>query len=356
MSFTPTTPPPASPANSAAAPQIICLGEVLQDCLADQMGVGLGEVTSWTAYFGGAPANVACGLVKLGIPTAFIGCIGQDAPGEAIQTYFEAIGVNTLGLQREATLPTRQVLITRTLDGDRQFAAFTGQLPTTAFADTQLQAAALPAQLFSSAQYLVMGSLGLAAPTTAATMQAALQLAQQNQLTVFLDVNWRPIFWEEPETNLAAIQAQIKVWLLQAQILKLTDEEALWLFGTSSPSKIAKWWQLQQPDPNAKILAVLVTAGEAGCSYWLAGNLGQVPAFKMPVIDTTGAGDSFVAGFLQQLCRHGQAALADPQTAQAMVTYASAVAALTTTQPGAVTSQPTAEQVEQWLDQTLKSG
>lgn len=57
---------------------VLCLGEILFDCLADQPGIPLNQVQSWTIYPGGALANVACGLVKLGTPTALISTVGQD--------------------------------------------------------------------------------------------------------------------------------------------------------------------------------------------------------------------------------------------------------------------------------------
>ncbi|MDY7015050.1 MAG: PfkB family carbohydrate kinase, partial [Cyanobacteriota bacterium] len=59
-------------------PRVLCLGEILFDCLADQTGRSLDAVESWTPYPGGAPANVACALTKLGTPSAFMGCVGQD--------------------------------------------------------------------------------------------------------------------------------------------------------------------------------------------------------------------------------------------------------------------------------------
>ena len=65
-------------------PQIICIGEVLFDCLADQLGKELKDVISWTAYPGGAPANVACGLVKLGVSAAFLCCVGRDQAGDEL--------------------------------------------------------------------------------------------------------------------------------------------------------------------------------------------------------------------------------------------------------------------------------
>jgi fructokinase len=67
------------------------------------------------------------------------------------------------------------------------------------------------------------------------------------------------------------------------------------------------------------------------------------------VVDTTGAGDSFLAGLIHQLCQRGISSLNDPQVAHEIVTYASAVGALTTMNPGAIAAQPTAEQVRQFL-------
>lgn len=325
------------------SPQVLCLGEVLQDYIADQLGVSLTEVKSWTPYFGGAPANVACGLAKLGIPTGLISCIGTDPTGVAVLQELQTRRVDTTGIQHHPSVPTRRVYVTRTTTGEREFAGF-GGLDSHAFADTQLQAAQIPPSLFQGAQYLVMGSLGLASPVTAAAMQFALKLAQAHDITVMVDVNWRPIFWKQPEQA----PTVLKPWLGQANLLKLAKEEAEWLFDTPDPSAIAHWWQ-GQASPNQRLLGVVVTAGEFGCDYWLQGKTGHVPAPPVTVVDTTGAGDSFVAGLLYQLCRLGIDNLGNPTTAQAIVTYASVCGALTCTQAGAIAAQPTAAQVEAFL-------
>ena len=87
-------------------PRVICLGEILYDLLADQPGQPLEKVESWTAYPGGAPANVACALVKLGTPSAFVGCVGQDEPGNALSELLQEVGVDTTGIQHHPTAPT----------------------------------------------------------------------------------------------------------------------------------------------------------------------------------------------------------------------------------------------------------
>lgn len=78
-------------------------------------------------------------------------------------------------------------------------------------------------------------------------------------------------------------------------------------------------------------------------------NEGKIPAFAVSVVDTTGAGDSFLAGFIHQLSEHGIHNLNDAETAKRIITYASAVGALTTTKAGAIASQPTAMEVETFL-------
>ncbi|WP_138499331.1 carbohydrate kinase family protein [Nostoc sp. PA-18-2419] len=317
-------------------PRVLCLGEILFDCLADQLGLKLEEVKSWTPYPGGAPANVACALVKLGTPTGFIGAVGEDESGNALVKLLQDVGVETIGVQSHPTAPTRQVYVTRDLAGDRTFAGF-GEYDTSEFADTRLQAKQLPNSLFQEADFLVFGTLELAYPESEQAIHRALELAEQFDLKIVLDVNWRPVFWHDP--NIA--HQKIPELFNKVDFLKLSKEEAEWLFETTDPGAIT--YRL------ASIEGVLVTDGENGCSYCLGENEGKLPSFSIPVVDTTGAGDSFLAGFIHQLTQHGIHSLRDAETAKRIVTYASAVGALTTIKPGAIASQPTAAEVEAFL-------
>ncbi|MEA5509580.1 carbohydrate kinase [Crocosphaera sp. UHCC 0190] len=319
-------------------PQILCLGEILFDCLADQLGKELVDVTSWTAYAGGAPANVACALTKLGTQAAFIGCLGQDKPGNELVSLLEKTEINITGIQRHSTAPTRKVYVTRSLKGERNFAGF-GQIETHKFADTQLLAKNLPESIFINAKYLVIGTLLLAYPNSKQALEKALELAKKHRVSIFVDINWRPMFWEDLE----AAQPLIMSLLHQSDFLKCSQEEAQWLLNTETPQKIAQYF------PNLQ--GILVTAGEKGCNYYLGKNQGQIDTFPVKVIDTTGAGDSFVAGFLHQSCLKGDLLLSDPKIAREAIIYASAVGALTTTQPGAIAAQPTGEEVSLFLTQ-----
>ncbi|MBD2104925.1 carbohydrate kinase [Leptolyngbya sp. FACHB-261] len=322
------------------SPHVICLGEVLFDYLADQSGREYAEVTSWTPYPGGAPANVACGLAKLGTSSAFIGCVGSDEAGDTLISVLRSDGVEVSGVQRHSTAPTRLVYVTRSEEGERTFAGF-GDLDTTRFADAFLNQDQLPVPLFEAADFLVLGTLELAYPQTRAAIETALQLCEQNFVKILLDVNWRPMFWPDP----AQAEAPIRALMQRVDFLKLSDEEAQWLFGTMDPGVIAH--RLGQVE------GVFVTAGAQGCAYCLGGNEGKVPALSVKAVDTTGAGDAFVAGLLHQLNQTAVSNLNDPQRAQAIVRYANAVGALTTTAPGAIAAQPTAAAVDVLLRQVV---
>ena len=317
-------------------PSVLCLGEVLFDCLADQLGLKLEEVKSWTPYPGGAPANVACALVKLGTSAGFMGAVGEDEPGNKLVKLLQDVGVDTTGVQRHPTAPTRQVYVTRDSGGDRTFAGF-GKYDTSEFADTYLQSAKLSPALFAEADFLVLGTLELAYPESEQAVLRSLELAEQYNLKIILDVNWRPVFWQDENTAKTKILALLK----RFDFLKLTKEEAQWLFDTNDPGAIT--YRLNSLE------GVLVTDGEHGCAYCLGENEGKMPAFPMSVVDTTGAGDGFLAGFIYQLQQVGIKNLKDAETAKRIVTYASAVGALTTIKPGAIASQPTAAEVDAFL-------
>lgn len=318
------------------SPRVLCLGEILFDCLADQVGRSLEAVESWTPYPGGAPANVAAALVKLGTPAGFVGCVGEDAPGEELVQLLTEIGVDTQGIQRHPSAPTRQVYVVRSESGEREFAGF-GDLDTSQFADALLQASQLPEKLFEEADFLVLGTLEMAYPTTREAIFQALKWANLYDVKIFLDVNWRSMFWPHPEEAIPLIQDLVK----QVDFLKLAVEEAELLFNTADPGAIT--YRLNTLE------GVLVTDGDKGCRYCLGENEGLVEAFKVPVVDTTGAGDAFSAGFLHQICQQGIGPLTDAGKAREMVRYASAVGALTTMQAGAIASQPTATQVDEFL-------
>ncbi len=316
---------------------VICLGETLIDLLANQLGRSLTEVESWTPYSGGAPTNVACGLVKLGTPTALIGCLGNDEFGTNLTQILTEIGVDLTYLQTHPSAPTRQIYVTRSIDGDRTFAGFLHDIPTDRFADAFLAADRITESLFVTAQLLAIGTISLAYPDSYRATYRALELARQFHLKVFIDINWRPMFWDDID------RAKVEIYevLNRADFIKMSDEEAQWLYGSIDPQIV------HQRLPNCQ--GIFITAGAKGCDYLLADRAGFVPSFDVTAIDTTGAGDSFVAACIHQLVRLGSAGIQAAETAANLVKYAAAAGALTTLAPGAIDAQPTHARVLNFL-------
>lgn len=314
---------------------IICLGECLIDRLFDIGKNPQNTSEKWTDYPGGAPANVATAIAKLGTPTRMVSCLGKDDLGDWLVQVVEDQGVRCQ-IQRVATAPTRIVLVERDESGDRRFVGFSASDPS-AFADAHLSPAWIDAIDFTGVDYLVMGTLGLAYPTTAKAMERARDKAQQAGAKIVIDLNWRPVFWPDP----SIAHETIRSFLTAADLIKLSLEEARWLLDTDSAAEIVQHF--------SQCGAVLLTDGSHGSTCATQHHRVSLPAFAVDSIDTTGAGDAFLAGILHQLCQQGWESLQGADKIEQILRYASVVGALTTMQPGAIAAQPTPQAVNEFL-------
>ena len=313
----------------ALDPVVVCIGEALMDRLGPPGGDPAVDLPV-DDRLGGAPANVACGLARLGSTVAFAGRLGQDVTGEAFVRLFAERGLETAFLQRDAERPSRIVLVRRALDGERQFQGFAGDQGL-GFADQALAVAPLP-----SSRWLLIGTIPLASSTSAAALRSALEQARGRGTAIALDVNWRPTFWDpaaDPGAGpSAAAKAAMQPLLEQAALIKLAREEAVWLFQSSDPGAIQRALP-QRPD-------VVVTDGAAPVRWQLGADSGQQAAFQPPtVVDTTGAGDAFTAGLLHRW----------DAAPQERIQFAAACGALVCGGTGGIDPQPTQAQVEAFL-------
>ena len=309
---------------------VICLGEALIDRLGPLGGDPACDQPV-DDRLGGAPANVACGLTRLGTTVAFVGRVGGDAIGADFQRLFSQRGADTSMLQLDPSHPTRIVLVRRSLDGERQFQGFAGDQGD-GFADQALQPVALP----STACWLLVGTIPLASPQSAQALLDAVALARSHGIALALDVNWRPTFWDATADPVAgptqAARSAIRPLLEQAALIKLAREEALWFFAGDDPGVISSGLP-QRPD-------VVVTDGAAPVRWCIGGESGTQPALSPPqVVDTTGAGDAFTAGLLHRWL----APVAE------RLRFAAACGALVCAGAGGIDPQPTEAQVEAFL-------
>jgi fructokinase len=325
---------------SALAPRVLCLGEALVDRLGPLGGdPSTASVADCDDRLGGAPANVACALARLGTPVGLIGRLGEDAIGAAFRDLFRQRDVAVQALQRDASHPSRVVLVRRHANGERVFQGFAGD-QALGFADQMLDRAELEAVwpgLAEQASWLLVGTIPLASMASADCLQWVLAQAKAAGLALAVDVNWRPTFWN-PEADPAAgptadAQALIQPLLEQVSLLKLAREEALWFFGSDDPAVIAAGLP-QQPD-------VVVTDGAEPVRWFIAKEAGSMPVFPpAQVIDTTGAGDAFTAGLLHCWDR--------PVTER--LRFASACGAMVCSGAGAIDPQPREQDVLAFLN------
>lgn len=312
-------------------PTVLCYGLALWDALADQIGISRAQVRSWTPYAGGAGLNVACGLGKLGIPGALIAGVGQDEWGNQLLDTLHSHHVCTNNIQKLPYL-TRIVEVTRGKDGEREFAGFRPP-DYQNFADAHVAFR----EPHGTPQYLYIEALMLAFPVARETCYQLVTWALDRGIMILVDVNWRPVFWSDGKLA----QLLTRKLLGHVQMVKLTQDEAQWLFATDDPSLI------QQKYPN--LTCILVTQGAQGCDYQIGAYRGHCPTFGVNAVDTTGAGDAFVAGWLHQLVTQENTLFNNANILHQALRWASAVAALSTTAPGAITQAPDVETVQAFL-------
>ena len=334
-----------------APPQVLCLGEALVDRLGPPGGDPATDHPC-DDRLGGAPANVACGLARLGTPVAFLGRLGRDPIGEAFATLFAARGVDTRALQWDGHLPSRIVLVRRDASGERSFEGFAGggaEPGAAQFADQALEAEGLSAALgplLAQARWLLVGTIPLASPAAASALQLACRQAAAAGVALALDVNWRPTFWDaaaDPASGPGpqAIAA-MRPLLEQAALLKCAREEAEWLFGSASAAEVSAALP-QRP-------AVVVSDGAASLSWCIGGLSGRQSALPVTVADSTGAGDAFTAGLLHRLAAEPPLLAApDPAAIAAALRFAAACGALVCQGAGAIDPQPDSAGVQAFL-------
>ena len=317
---------------------IITLGEVLIDLT--QTGLDDGGFKRYTAFPGGAPANVAVAAARLGAKTGFIGKVGADAFGRELRLVLSRNGVDTAGLYETRKAPTTMAVVSVAPDGDRSFSFYRSP-----GADTLLTAdEALDALkgYDTPVKVLHVGSLSLTDEPSRGATVAAMRFAETVGALVSYDPNYRDSLWES-ETE--AIKKMTEP-MPYTDVLKVSEEEMFLLTGTHD----LRMGSLELASMGPKL--VVVTMGARGAYYRLGIHTGAAEGVSVKVADTNGAGDAFLGALLTRLARRGAESLKDlpPKELEEMVAFANRAAALACTRAGAIPALPTLEEVERDAD------
>ncbi len=303
---------------------VLCFGELLIDFVALESGVTVGEASGFVKAAGGAPANVAVAVARLGLPAAFMGKVGDDPFGHYLVDLLNANQVDTSGCLFDPTARTALAFVSLTAEGDRSFMFY--RHPS---ADMLIRPDEINAEVIRRYQAFHFGSISLISePSRSATLHAV-QTAQAAGLLISYDPNLRLALWPDE----AAARAGMLIGLDYAQVLKISAEEVEFLLGTRDVSGL---WRPQMQ-------LIMVTHGPDGATFYTRAASGHVPGFRVNTVDTTGAGDAFVAATLTKLLELGagyEAHLTE------ITRYACMVGALTTLAKGGIPALPTREQVE----------
>lgn len=292
---------------------------VLGDAVVDLLPDGEGRLLQCP---GGAPANVAVGIARLGGKSGFIGRVGDDPFGRFMRQTLQQENVDTHYLSTDAGQRTSTVVVALDEHGERTFTFMVR--PS---ADLFLQAEDLP--VFTAGQWLHVCSIALSAePSRSTTFEAMAQITRAGG-SVSFDPNIRTDLWQDPQLLHHCLQRALSL----ADVVKLSEEELAFISGTEDiASGMAQLYDRFQP----KLL--LVTQGKAGVLAAFQQRTIHFPARPVVSVDTTGAGDAFVAGLLASLAAHGFPA--DVASLEPILALAQTCGALATTAKGAMTALP----------------
>lgn len=315
---------------------VVCLGELLIDFVPTVTGTDLRGAETFRKAAGGAPANVAVGLARLGVPTAFLGKVGEDGFGHFLAGTLAEAGVNTASLRFDGAARTALAFVSLAANGERDFLFYRQPSADMLYTPEEVDEAAI-----ARARVLHIGSISLIAePARAATLHAV-ALARKHGLRVSYDPNLRLPLWPGAE----AAREGLRLGLREAEIVKIGEEEVEFLTGERDPLAGARaLW-------HDRMILMAVTRGASGCLWLTREAQGEVPGFAVEPVDTTGAGDAFTAGLLAGLLDQGLApgALSQPGVLDSLCRFANAMGALTTTARGAIPSIPGRNAVREFL-------
>ncbi len=312
-----------------AQPEIICLGEALIDILPTVYGSSIVATGEMKMAAGGAPANVAVGLARLGTRSGFIGRVGDDFFGYHLKEILEANGVDTSHLIMDPLIHTGLAFVSWNEIGDANYLFY--RQPS---ADTMLQPEDIDLAYLAGAKVLQFGSLLLATEPSASATFHALQVAAKAGLLLSYDLNLRLSNWPHEEAALSAVNKPLGF----ANIIKLNRHELGFLTGETDPEVgTARLWQ-------DHFRLVVITMDKSGCFYRTANSHGFVPSRPVRAVDTVGAGDGFMAGVLDGLRRANFSF--DDTSVQMACRQAVAVGALTVSKPGGIPAMPYRQEVD----------
>ncbi|WP_224484192.1 carbohydrate kinase family protein [Robertkochia aurantiaca] len=305
---------------------VYCIGELLIDFVGEGHKGGIAEAAAFLKKAGGAPANVAAAVSRLGGKAYFVGAVGKDAFGDFLKATLSENGVNTDNLQRSGEFTTL-AFVSLDQDGERDFVFNRGADADLAYDDELAGKMKGSVVHFGSATGFLEGTL-------AATYHRYLEsLSNTDGTLISFDPNFRGDLWKH---NQGEFIDKSKDFLGKAHLAKFSIEEARLLSGEQDTALAAEKLL------DSGLQCCTITLGKEGTYLACGGKHSVVGSIAVNAVDTTGAGDAFIGCLLSQLAESDKplALLQDHPAMKEMVMIANKAGALTTMGYGAIPSLP----------------
>ncbi len=284
---------------------------------------------------GGAPCNVLAMLQKLGKKTAFIGKVGADMFGNQLKKAVEEVGIDTRNLIMDKKYHTTLAFVHTYPDGDRDFSFYRDP-----GADMMLTKEEVQKELIQSSRIFHFGTLSSTHEGVREATRHAIELAKEAGCIITFDPNLRPPLWN----SLEDARKEIEYGMTKCDVLKISDNEVEFLFGTTDYDKGAALIREKYNIP-----LVLITMGKDGSrAYYKDMRVEVAPFLQENTIETTGAGDTFCASSLNYVLEHGLEDLTE-ENLKELLTFANAAASLITTRKGALRVMPSKKEVLEFI-------
>jgi fructokinase len=304
---------------------ILISGEALIDLIPDPE-----KDSRYDAVLGGSPYNVAIGLARLGAPTTFISRISNDANGERLAAALERAGADLALVARDSRPSTLAFVMRGTARTGSRYAFY---LDATAFDGDWPFPEVWPA----AARHLHVGSISAIVPRHGERVVAALSRAR-SQATTSFDPNIRPLVTPDRASVVALVERQVAL----ASLVKSSEEDLEWLYPGRAVEDSLSDWASRGP------AFCVATLGGHGAVARFGSQRLHAAAPLIDVVDTVGAGDSFMSALLAAMDRDGalgpRAAAPTGERLQTWLHFAARASAITCTRKGS--DPPTLAEVE----------
>ena len=321
---------------SEAQKGLCAIGEALIDFIPERKGQRLKDVAAFKRAAGGAPANVAGAVSRLGLPARLLTKTGNDAFGDYLIESFNSAGIDTSFIKRDSTKETPLAFVSLADDGNRDF-----QFYRKNSADLFYSPEDLTPEVLDGCGILHFGSVDLVESPMKQAHRKLLRMAAEKGIMISFDPNLRPSLWNDD----VKLKETVLEFMPQADIVKISEEELEFITGKT---------EIREALPEllqGKTRCVLYTCGKDGAAAYTEQWSVSRPGLRVEARDTTGAGDSFTGAFLSSLLSYGITDITEVSAGQMeeFLDFANAYAARTTTAEGGLTAMASKQEFDEWM-------